>query len=492
MNDLDQLKSVEVQSDFSVFTEQITSLINAKNTENLDNAVSEYSGVSDNQAHLLLLEGVVQFFKNQFVETVHLMNQARELLKENEYPDLSSVYTQVYIKAQLSLTRRERPANVAAYGYYRKNIDALRRVDPVLAAQVQSALWPGEYAILDFWSGLHLFDSNQNVLFTMQEDLKQILAPALSRRDPITFGGICFGQEIRYCLSRQVNMLHGMTRPHYLFESHPEKIKMLLYLDDFSSVIDTEELMIFGGSDMEDRVRQVFDTFRYVAPGVIVGDQKLVEPFVKQIQDYFTDTVSVAAVEDYYRSDQYRQRRRQLAAGNISPRVLIDTCRWTTYLKYCAADFEKSFKRLDCDTLFVIEDNDVQTTTTAMHWQALQEFKPDIVFMVSHGRPSLPYFPEPVSFVSFVQDKCGPLEAAADLTGQIQPHDLIVCATDNYREWLMGKNATANQTSVMPVPADDTIFSPLDEPADQKYVADVGFVKHGGPEFEKVFADFIS
>jgi len=492
MDAINQLKTADPQRDFADFTEQITSLISRNDTVQLENTITGYTDSSNNQAHQLLLQGVMQFFKNQHIETVRLMNQARELLKEDEYPDLSSIYTQVYIKAQLSLTRRERPSNVAAYGYYRKNIESLRRMDPVLVDQVQSARWPGEYAILDFWSGLHLFDTDQNVLFTMQEDLKQILAPALSRRDPITFGGICFGQEIRYCLHRQVKMLHGMTRPHYLFETHPEKIKMLLYMDDFSGVLTTEELLIFGGSNMEDRVRRIFDTFRYVAPGVIVGDQNLVQPFVKQIQDHFTDTVSIAAVEDYYRSDEYRQRRRQLAAGEITPRILVDTCRWTTYLKYCAADFEKSFSRHGCATRYLIEDNDVQTTTTAMHWQVLQDFKPDIVFMVSHGRSSLPYFPEPVSFISFIQDKCGPLEAAADLTDAIQPHDLLVCATDNYREWLMGKSATAAQTSVMPVPADDTIFFPLDESTDQKYVAAVGFVKHGGPEFEKVFTDFIA
>ena len=491
MKTINQGETADPQSEFAALTEQITLLISRNDPEQLENAIAGYTDNSNDQVHHLLLQGVRQFSKNQPDETIRLMNQVRGLLPEDEYPDPSSIYTQVYIKAQLSLTRRERPSHAAAYSYYRKNIDALRRVDSVLADQVQAARWPGEYAILDFWSGLHLFDTDQKVLFTLKEEIKQILAPALSRRDPIAFGGMSFGQEIRYCLRRQVNILHGMTRPHYLFEAHPEKIKMLLHLDNFSGVLATEELLIFGGEHIADRFRRVFDTFRYVAPGIIVGDQNLVQPFVDKIQEHFTDTVSIAAVEDYYRSEEYRQRRRRLAAGEIAPRILVNTCRWTTYLKYCAADFEKSFKRHGCDTRYLIEDNDVQTTTTAIHWRYLQDFKPDIIFMVSHARPSLPFFPESVSFISFIQDKCGPLEAAADLAGQIQPHDLIVCATDNYREWLMSKSASAAQTSIMPVPADDTIFFPLDEPADQKYVADVGFVKHGGPEFERVFADFL-
>ncbi|KPK76273.1 MAG: hypothetical protein AMJ79_07270 [Phycisphaerae bacterium SM23_30] len=477
-------------ADFAALTDRLQALPDQASPDQIETTIAHYARTCANRAHAFLLQGVLHYLKKQYAQTIQLMHQARDLLTEDEHPAPSSIYSEVFINSQWLLPRRQRPAAARAYGYYKKNIDALRRQDAALAHQVQAAEWPGDFVVLDFWGGLHLFNSSENILLVMDGALKKSLAPVIGRRDPLTFGGVGTGQELRYCLNHQVNLLHGMTRPHYLFEADPAQIKLLLHLDDFSRPFATEELIIFGGAELKKRLRQIFQTLRYISPNVIIGNANLVQPHLENIRQYCAGPVSAPKVQDYYNAEEFMRRRQGIAAGEIAPRILVCTCRWTTFLKYCAADFEKSFNRLGCDTLYFIEENDVQSLTAALHWQGIDQFKPDAVFLVSHARPTLPYLPEPLAFISFIQDKCGPLETHANLADKVQPHDLFVCATDQYRHWLIKKQVAPAQTCVFPVPADDDVFFPLDEPAHPRYVADVGFVKHGGPEFEKAFENF--
>jgi len=147
--------------------------------------------------------------------------------------------------------------------------------------------------------------------------------------------------------------------------------------------------------------------------------------------------------------------------GVDAPRILVFTCRWTTFLKYCAADFARAFKLMGYNVRYIIEENDVQYLDQGFYWKELARFKPDLMFGISHGRPSMPFVPRELPFICYVQDKCGPLLTIKDLSDHIEPHDVFVCMADMFKTWLVDKGVPRSQCMILPVPADERMFYPL-------------------------------
>ena len=192
---------------------------------------------------------------------------------------------------------------------------------------------------------------------------------------------------------------------------------------------------------------------------------------------------------DYYASDYFKARQQQIATGELQPRVYIETCRFTTFLKYCAADFRDAFKLLGCTTKFVIEENDVQQLTLALLWKNLCEFAPDVVFMVSFARSVRPYLPRELPFISYMQDKCGPTLVLPDLSDYVTRQDLFAVMYHGLGDYIVNKGIPADQVFTMPVPASEDMFYPL--PNKFRY-CDVSFVNHGKTDLDKVLQDFLT
>jgi len=493
MVDMTQVSEKCETGHFSAVTEKIGSLVQQQRWDELEVIINEFGESEQPEGYKLLTRGVSHYIRGEYGETVELIDRAQELLLEHEYPEENGIYSAIWVNAQLLLPQRERKAHNRGYRFYKKNITALREVDEKLAQEVQQSVWPSDYVLVELWPGLHLYAPSNKTLLNIGEDIKIQLDGHLKGRNPMAFGGTGTGQEIRYCLDHQVDILHGMTRTHYLFEERPEMIRVLLHLRDFSRELLSEELLIFGGSGFKDSIAQRFGTLRYAAPGLIIGEAAKVQGYITEIIAPEFNTDCQSSVQRYYASDEFRDRQRQIATGEIMPRVQVDTCRWTTFLKYCAADFDKAFRQLGCETRYLIEENDVQTLTPAYRWRELDEFKPDVVFMVSHARPSCGYFPRELPFMGYIQDKCGPILTLADLAEHITGQDLFICVVREFQDYLASKNVPRGQTCVLPVPADETVFYPLpmDDARAQELEIDVSYVKHGNADTEAILKEWM-
>ena len=478
---------------FAELTDRIQPLLAPGQIDQAQTALQTFIQDYPNTPQALLAQAVSHYLNQEHLQTVQLAQQARDQLEPAHFPEATSLYSIAYIAAQLALPRREQPAAAQGYAFYRRNIAALRNVDPGLADHVQSSPWPQQFTLVDTWSGLHLFATTQNTLLTLDADLPQRLAGHLRARAPITFASVGTGQEIRLCLQHQVNVLHGMARPHYLFETDPALVKALLHLDDFADALQTAQLLIFSGPHAAQRVDEVFGTLRYAPPNLILGGADACEPYVAQVANIFRTADSSDAVRAYYASDAFAERLAQIAQGHTPPRILVFTCRWTTFLKYCAADFQRAFDQIGCQTQFFIENNDVEHLTAQLQWRVLDEFKPDAVFMVSHSRPSNPHFPRQLPFIAYIQDKCGPTLTLSDFGGHITGHDLFLCVVQELQQYLCGKHVPADQTLVLPMPGDDTLFFPLDADADRaaEFACPISYVKHGNADTDTIFRDWL-
>ena len=481
------------ETDFEALTGRIETLAANRRVDELAHLVDDFSGRCEDDAQILLAQGVLAFARLQYGEALSRLRRAQVLLPPESQPELASVYTTALIKSQLALPRRELPATAMAYAHYKKNIAVLREVDPELAGEVQRALLPSDMALLEVWDGLYICSGDLTILVAQQAVIAG-LAPHVAGRKPIGFAALGGGQELRYALEHRINFTHGMARAHYLMEPRVPMIRLLLHMFDLADVLRSEELLIFGGANLQQRVEQVFGSLRYPGPIVRVGHEEDVQRYFDDIYLLIQRLSPVQEVKDYYRSEEFRARQMRIARGEILPRVLVDTCRWTTFLKYCAADFEKAFADLGCATRFVIEQSDVQHTLPALHWREMDQFKPDFVFMVSHARPSAPYLPPELPVIAFVQDKCGPILHLPDLAEHISNRDLFICVAREFRAFVEQKGVDPLQAFVMPIPADETMFYPLREecPLEPRFVSDVGFVKHGHAHFERVLQEFLA
>jgi len=480
------------QDQFERLTKELTLRIEQGNLADIETIVTDTLGRMESAGHRLLLEGLKYAVRHEPDGAVERFFLASELLREVQVPKIDSIYSYLWMQGQLDLPRRKRPGNCRGYSFYKKNIAALQQVDGKLAEQVQKSVWPSDLVLMDFWDGLHLFSLVNQAMLGIDLNLQRQLEEHIGKREPITFGGIGSGWEIRYCLERQVDIIHGMSRGHYLFEQDPGSIRMFLHLRDWSEVLLSHELIIFGGASQQEQIDRIFGTLRYSPPSVIVGDSDVMQSVVNRINYKIISEVSPDKVRQYYASNEFRIRQQQIADGKLQPRILVDTCRWTTFLKYCAADFEKAFRQINCETRFLIEENDVQALSTNLHWRELEQFKPDVILMVSHARPTIGYLPRELPFIGYIQDKCGPIASLPKLDEHISRQDLFVCMVNKFQSYLIEKGVPPQQTFIMPIPADENMFYPAGEiEIEPRFITDAGYVKHGHACAEDMFNQFV-
>jgi spore maturation protein CgeB len=380
-------------------------------------------------------------------------------------PDLDSPATRVYVETQLQFPAGQRSCDV----------------------------WAGA-EFIDLWGRLHFYNPETKQVLVLAEGFGNQVHSLLGQCLPLAMIGMVSGQELPYILDHQVkDFLLGRKRIIYWFEEDLGRLRGQLCLRDFSAEIGNQEIVLFGGKNPEKRIEGVFGSYRYPPPQVTVGDTEPVSGQLTRINKILDPTEAQRQAEEYYRSSEFSDRLRRIAAGEMLPRVLGSTCRWTTFLQYCVKDFLEAFKRLGCETSLVIEENDVQCLTAKLSWKMLSDFRPDLLFSVSHTRPSF-LVPAELPVVGFLQDKCGPVAMLKDLGPAITARDFFVCMSREMRRYLVEKNVPADQCMVMPIPSDERMFYPLsrDLPGMEKYSVDVGFVKHADPHGENAFANFVA
>ncbi|MBN2843200.1 MAG: glycosyltransferase [Sedimentisphaerales bacterium] len=419
-------------------------------------------------------------------------DQIRELIDPQQAHLMPGLYNIIWFDSQLALPRHANPVNRICHQNFRNNIKALEQVNPKLAGEIRKARAFEQYRIIRHWTGLHFFDTNKVCLLTMAADIREKLASKVLERTAFAIDGICSGQEIIYYLNHQYKGLHGMARANYLLEEDLTKVRSFLELGDFSDFICNEELIIFAGANACCQMKDTLLTCRYPVPMVRLEQGKKLDNICSEVLDFFAQNDLTAAISGYYESEEFTRRLRQIAAGELKPRILISTCRWTSFLKYCAADFDRAFQKLSCQTYYLIENSDTQTLTSRLHEQIIEQMKPDVVFMVSHARTSLPYLPRQLPVICFMQDKCGPLLSTDDIGAKTGPYDLFICMLNDFQDYLRAKGVNPGQTCVMPVPADPEMFYRLgpESKCPARYQAEIAFVKHGSSGTQEQYQQF--
>jgi len=409
-----------------------------------------------------------------------------------QLPSITSPATAVYIQSQLSVLPEYQSVFRRARDNFARNISALREVDADFAEELSAAPDPADMKFVDIWGAIHLFDPTNKKVLVIPERFSREVQQWLDQWVGIAITQVFTGQELIYCLTKQKNLMHGRRSLIYLMDSNLSNVRVQLHLWDFSEFIRKQELIIFCGRSVDRQLERVFGTLRYYRPHTIIGNEETIKPQLKQIESILDSSSERDAAEAYYRSEEFSRRLGEIAAGRIMPRGLVITCRWTTFLKYCASDFRRAFEKLGCEMEYLIEEGDTQLLTPRLTWKTISDFRPDFLFSVSHARPSF-WIPKELPVIGYIQDLCGSILTATDLSQRTSAEDLLICQNKEFQRYLVSRKVPERQTFLLPVPANEDQFYPLpaDSDIDSRYRVDVGFVKHCDFYVGRELANFI-
>jgi len=443
--------------------------------------------------YLRILMGMVLLVMSSPQEAVKSFETATTVESSESLPSLDSPATRVYLEAQMQIPSSERPATQKAKAFFARNIQSLTTVDSDLARELEAAGLGEGLEFIDLWGRIHLFNTQARQVVVISQSFIEQIQPVLHQPIPLALSTVFSGQELPYVLENQTkDFLLGRKRIVYLFESNPVSLAKQLHLFDCSQELEKQELVLFAGEKIENRIETFFGTLRYPPPHVTAGGNEPIQGYVDRINEILDPKDDQTVAEAYYKSAEFAARQCDIAEGKILPRVLVSTCRWTTFLQYCARDFQRAFERLGCRTRYMIEESDVQLLLPRLTWKMLAEFKPDVMFSVSHARPSY-NIPKELPFIGYIQDYCGPILTLPDLFSATSRQDLFVANSGVMRRYLVSKNIPEYQVICMGIPADETMFFPLpeDTPEVERFTVDVGYVKHCDAYGEKALDTFL-
>ncbi len=102
--------------------------------------------------------------------------------------------------------------------------------------------------------------------------------------------------------------------------------------------------------------------------------------------------------------------RDALAGGGEPLRVLIPSCRYSTYVRHASADIAAAFDSIGCRSRVLIEPDDSSIFSNCAHARVIEEMRPDLVVLINYTRASLgAAVPRNVPFVCWIQDTMGHL-----------------------------------------------------------------------------------
>lgn len=110
----------------------------------------------------------------------------------------------------------------------------------------------------------------------------------------------------------------------------------------------------------------------------------------------------------YFARDRERLSARFAAslAGRDEPlRVLIPTCRYSTFIRHSAADLAEAFESIGCRARVLIEPDAHAQLTNVAHLRSIAEFRPDLVVQINYARANLgEVYPPGLVYATWVQD----------------------------------------------------------------------------------------
>lgn len=198
-----------------------------------------------------------------------------------------------------------------------------------------------------------------------------------------------------------------------------------------------------------------------------------------ETQAEFTRLVQVVMNEVHRRRQaQTKMLMEQIQGMALAPatgralRVFANASRTTTVMQYASRGILAGFKSLGHEVSLALEANDCEELSTLHRLRAIEEFAPDLIFLINHHLPMI--CPPDVVQVTWWQDEMPSLKD--DQPMEWRAKDLVYCLDrQNFQPLLLAKHLPESRIRVQQGCIDETVFQPdPDFPRSQRRLVFVG------------------
>ncbi|SDB60140.1 glycosyltransferase [Butyrivibrio sp. INlla16] len=181
-------------------------------------------------------------------------------------------------------------------------------------------------------------------------------------------------------------------------------------------------------------------------------------------------------IQDYY-SDEAAKKESEIRIREKKPRILFWTSRFTTVLQYHCKNTMDAAINCGCECRLLKESDDAKRLTMFKIAKVMDEFRPDVIFILDHFRfENGREFPNNIFYVTWIQD---PMPHIMDPSSnsKLIKRDILLNHLFTYK---VLADIYGERLIDAPVPANPNIYKPyeISEEEKQKYSADICFVCH--------------
>ncbi|MBN2561961.1 MAG: glycosyltransferase family 1 protein [Phycisphaerae bacterium] len=323
---------------------------------------------------------------------------------------------------------------------------------------------------------------------------------------PILIDGLDLGYALPHMRAATRNTFLGACPVIIQIEPCLLALAVALHLNDWRDAITDERVRLYVGDDAYDRFARDLEADPWLAVPQTVSRTVPWNPDTVGIAERHLAEITqrsearLADIRDRI-SSQYRDRdgtywRHRYAkalSGEGPPlRILGLTSRFTTVLQYSMRDALRAFAARGCETRLLIERNNHSILTPLKKIETIQEFQPDLVFIIDHTRASQAVGMVPdLPVLTWVQDRLPWLFDQA--TGQAMG-PLDFCMGFARRELVENCGYPADRFFECDMATDPAVFYPHDEedseggglwqpgqdrePDDARFDCDVAYATH--------------
>lgn len=207
-------------------------------------------------------------------------------------------------------------------------------------------------------------------------------------------------------------MLPGHRPPIYLLCSTIERLRAVMHLRQWESLLADPRFFLFVGPDAARQFQAALrENPRLPLPQIPVPvDPRILpsgtnfENLLAPVKSGFGHDLAQAKLElqRIYGQVDRQELIRRFSSGGL--RIIALTSRYTTFLKHSMRDWLSAMRKLGHDTRLLIEDADHELLNNLTHARACVEFRPDLILLIDHYRQEFSGLPTQIPAVMWIQD----------------------------------------------------------------------------------------
>lgn len=187
---------------------------------------------------------------------------------------------------------------------------------------------------------------------------------------------------------------------------------------------------------------------------------------------------------------RYAEAGRKGGGGPL--RILVPSCRYTTYVQHACRDLVAAFRNAGCEAELHIEEHDSFRFSTVSYLRAIARLEPDLIVMVNYTRANIgDWIPPEIPFVCWIQDSM-PHQFKAEIGAAQTERDFLVGHLHD--ELFTQFGFPRNRTLRIPVVASSAKFhsGPVAKDLAERFACDIAFLSHHSETPEAMHARLLS